>query len=384
MRLFSVFRKSMREQLRSVWMLILTISIAPVFVLVYWFITGGGTTTYKVMVINNDQAGSISASQQIIENIQSLSYANGQPILKVIMSSDRAEAERGLKNREAAALLIFPADFTSTLAAAKEPGFDASTQLTVVGDLTYPYYPLVSIMALTAVDDYVKAELGQNSPVLLEEVPLGASNARTEFEMYVPALLILAVVMMIFQTSMTVAREVEGGTLRRLQMTNMTAFDLLGGISLTQVLISVIAVILTFFTAVLLGFHSQGSLWLAILVGVLTSFSIIGVGLIIACLARTVSEAFIYANFPLLFLMFFTGAAFPIPAVPLFTVGSRTIGLFDVLPPTHAVVALNKVLTLRAGFGDILYEVAALSILSLLYFGIGVWLFQRIRLHKAV
>lgn len=383
MRLFSVFRKSMREQLRSVWLLILTVSIAPVFVLVYWFITGGGTTTYKVMVINNDQAERNSASQQITENIQTLSYANGQPILKVIMSSNRAEAERGLKNREAAALLIFPEDFTSTLAAVKEHGSDASTQLTVVGDLTYPYYPLVSIMALTAVDDYVKAELGQNSPVLLEEVPLGASNARTEFEMYVPALLILSVVMMIFQTSMTVAREVEGGTLRRLQMTNMTAFDLLGGISLTQVLISVIAVMATFLTAVLLGFHSQGSLCLAIFVGVLTSFSIIGVGLIIACLARTVSEAFIYANFPLIFLMFFTGAAFPIPALPLFTVGSRTIGLFDVLPPTHAVVALNKVLTLGAGFGEILYEVAALTSLSLLYFGIGVWLFQRTRLHKS-
>jgi ABC-2 type transport system permease protein len=133
----------------------------------------------------------------------------------------------------------------------------------------------------------------------------------------------------------------------------------------------------------LLGFHSQGSLCLAIFVGVLTSFSIIGVGLIIACLARTVSEAFIYANFPLIFLMFFTGAAFPIPTVPLFAVGSRTIGLFDVLPPTHAVVALNKVLTLGAGFGEILYEVAALTSLSLLYFGIGVWLFQRTRLHKS-
>lgn len=382
MRLFSVFIKSMREQLRSYWMLLLTVSIAPVFVLVYWFITGGGTTTYKIMVINNDQPSAFSASQQIIENIRQLSYADGQPILKVIMSDDRAKAESGLKNREAAALIIFPQDFSSTLESAKETGSQASTRLTMVGDLTYPYYPLVSIMAYTAVDDYVKQELGQISPVVLEEVALGASSARTEFEMYVPALLILAVVMMIFQVAMTVAREVEGGTLKRLQMTNMTSFDLLGGISLTQVLIGVIAVIVTFLTASLLGFRSQGPLWVAVLVGALTSFSIIGVGLIIACLARTVSEAFIYSNFPLVFLMFFTGAAFPIPAVPLFSIGSRTIGLFDILPPTHAVVALNKVLTLGAGFKDILFEVTALTVLSLLYFVIGVWLFQKTRLHK--
>ena len=382
MRLFNVFIKSMREQLRSYWMLLLTVSIAPVFVLVYWFITGGGTTTYKIMVINNDQPSVSSASEQIIENIRQLSYADGQPILKVIMSDDRAQAESGLKNREAAALIIFPQDFSSTLESAKETGSQASTRLTMVGDLTYPYYPLVSIMAYTAVDDFVKQELGQVSPVVLDEVALGASSARTEFEMYVPALLILAVVMMIFQVAMTVAREVEGGTLKRLQMTNMTSFDLLGGISLTQVLIGVIAVIITFLTASLLGFRSQGPLWVAILVGTLTSFSIIGVGLIIACIARTVSEAFIYSNFPLVLLMFFTGAVFPIPVIPLFTIGSRTIGLFDGLPPTHAVVALNKVLTLGAGFKDILYEVTALTVLSLLYFVIGVWLFQKTRLHK--
>jgi len=163
----------------------------------------------------------------------------------------------------------------------------------------------------------------------------------------------------------------------------MTAFDLLGGISLTQVLIGIACVLFTFVTASLLGFHSQGPLWVAILIGAVTSFSIVGVGLMIACLARTVSEAFIYSNFPLIFLMFFTGAVFPIPPMPIFTIGSRTIGMFDFLPPTHAIVALNKVLTLGAGLKDVAYELCMLLILSALYFGIGVWLFNKFRLKKS-
>lgn len=382
MRLIHVFLKSIREQLRSYWLLILSISIAPVFVLLYWMITGGGSTTYRVLIINHDTPAAASVSAAAIEKIQQLSYANGQPILKVTLTEDQTAAEDKLRDREALALIILPENFSSTLLSVKAGQKVDPAKLTIVGDLTNPYYPLVSIMAVSAVDEYVKEMTGQFSPVVLNEVPLGASGARTEFEVYVPALLILAVVMLIFQVSMTITREVENGTLRRLQMTRMTAFDLLGGISLTQVLIGIACVLMTFITASLLGFRSQGPLWVAILIGAVTSFSIVGVGLMIACLARTVSEAFIYSNFPLIFLMFFTGAVFPIPPMPIFTIAGRTIGMFDFLPPTHAIVALNKILTLGAGLKDVAYELCMLLILSAVYFGLGVWLFGKVRLKR--
>jgi ABC-2 type transport system permease protein len=55
--------------------------------------------------------------------------------------------------------------------------------------------------------------------------------------------------------------------------------------------------------------------------------------------------------------------------------------LFDSLPPTHAAVALNKVLSLGAGMDDIVYELSAMTVLSLLYFAAGVWLFRRMHLR---
>jgi hypothetical protein len=54
--------------------------------------------------------------------------------------------------------------------------------------------------------------------------------------------------------------------------------------------------------------------------------------------------------------------------------------LFDFLPPAHAVVALNKVLTLGAGLPEVAYELIALILLSILYFSVGVWLFQRLHM----
>jgi ABC-2 type transport system permease protein len=217
--------------------------------------------------------------------------------------------------------------------------------------------------------------------VELVEIPLGASAARSEFENYVPGLLVLAVVLMVFQAAMTPARDIESGAMRRLRLTPLTAFDYLGGTSLWLGLVSVGAVLLTFLTAVGFGFRSQGPLWLAFLVVAITSLSIIGIGLIVACFSKTVSQAFVIANFPLGFLMFLTGAAFPLPRMNLFTLFGRSIALADLLPPTHAVVALNKVFTLGAGFKDVTYELAALTLLSALYFGIGVWLFQRTQMR---
>ena len=84
--------------------------------------------------------------------------------------------------------------------------------------------------------------------------------------------------MLVFMASMA-AREVEAGTLRRLRLTPVKAFELLGGMSMVLILVGVAAELLALVTAVVLGFRSQGPLWVAVLVGAVTSLSVMGVGL---------------------------------------------------------------------------------------------------------
>jgi ABC-2 type transport system permease protein len=57
------------------------------------------------------------------------------------------------------------------------------------------------------------------------------------------------------------------------------------------------------------------------------------------------------------------------------------VGLFDFLPTTHAVNALNRILTLGAGPGAVLYEIVMLAVLSVIYFAAGVVLFRRFHLE---
>ncbi len=385
MKLLSVFRKSVREQWRDPLTLSLVLIFAPLVVLLYRLFFPTGSTTYTVLVLNQDvgvqQAGGRvwNASNDLQAELKQITYADGSPLLVVEQVADRAAGEARIKNRGAQLLLIIGPEFSQALQSGAAT--DTAT-VTYVGDLTQPYYAVTAVLVNSVVEQFVKAALGQPMPILVTEKPLGASGARTEFENYVPGLFIFAVILLVFSVPMAVAREVEAGTLRRLQITRMRALDFLGGVTLTQVIVGVAALLLALVVALLLGFRSQGSIWVAIAIGAIASLSVVGVGLIVACFSQSVTQAFLLANFPLAFFMFFSGAMFPVPRLTLFYIGGQSVALFDILPTSHAVIALQKIFVLGAGLGEVAYELIALTVLSALYFAIGVWLFKRTQLRS--
>ncbi len=389
MRLVTILRKTLREMSRDKWMLGLTLAFAPFFVFLYWLWFQSGSTVYPVAVINLDQGvqlvdgSTYNAGEDVSAAIRAVTYADGRPLLKVVPVSDQATAESILRDRGATAFIQIPADFSQTIRAMQVGDRSLTTTLIFGGDLSNTYYMIGANLALATVDAYVQQATGQKPPVNYVEKTMGASATRTEFETYVPGTLIFAVILLIFLSSMTVAREIETGTLRRLQLTPMTSFELLGGITIALLLVGAVASILSFLVALALGFHSQGPIWVAILVSVVASLSVIGLGMVVASLTRSVSQAFVVANFPLGLMMFFSGVIFPMPAMKLFTLAGHTISPYDILPPTHAVVALNKILTLGADLGDVAYELTALFVLSVLYFVAGAWLFKRMHLRSA-
>jgi len=389
MRAIVIFRKTLREMSRDVWMLGLTLAFTPFFVVLYWIWFSGGSTTYNVILINQDRGvqspsgSTFNAGDEVIEAIvNEITYADGKPLLKVIHAQDRLEAGPILKDRGAAAFLLIPEDFSETLQKMQNGDRSLSANITFGGDVSNPYYMVAVTLALAGVDGYIQDVTGQQPLIAYVEEPLGASAARSEFETYVPGALIFSVVLLVFLAAMTVAREIETGALQRLQLTRMNSIDLMGGITIALLLIGAVAIASSFGVAVLLGFRSLGPLWVAILVGTIASLSVIGIGMVVASLTRTVSQTFVVANFPLALMMFFSGVIFPMPKVSLFTLAGHDFGLYDILPPTHAVVALNKVLTLGAGLDEVAYELAALTILSVLYFAVGVVLFKRIHLRS--
>jgi hypothetical protein len=70
------------------------------------------------------------------------------------------------------------------------------------------------------------------------------------------------------------------------------------------------------------------------------------------------------------------------PEAPLLTVAGRTVQVYDLVPAAHAGEAMRRVLVLGDGVGAIVYELVALTLLSVLFLGVGVWLYGRLRLKN--
>jgi ABC-2 type transport system permease protein len=157
----------------------------------------------------------------------------------------------------------------------------------------------------------------------------------------------------------------------------MTPFEWFSAVSMTQIIVGLLAMGLTFLTAVALGYRTSGSLAAMMVVGLLSSLSIIAISFLVAASLRTIFDLLTIGCFPFFILMFFSGGMFPLPPLRLFTVGSRSVSINDFLPTTHTISALSSILNYGAGLGDVVPELAAIFLLTVVFFAMGVWLFTR-------
>ena len=183
--------------------------------------------------------------------------------------------------------------------------------------------------------------------------------------------------MIIFSASAAIVREPETGTLERLKISRLRSVEFLGGISLVQIIIAMLSLVLALLTAIALGYSLvPGSLGFILLVSFLTALSMISFSLIVAAMCRSIKEVAIIGTFPLFLLMFFTGAAFPISGGKLFVIGGYQVMLNDILSPKWAVEALSKVLVRGLEVRETLPDMAAIVVLTILYFVVGTWAFR--------
>jgi ABC-2 type transport system permease protein len=114
-----------------------------------------------------------------------------------------------------------------------------------------------------------------------------------------------------------------------------------------------------------------------LVIGLFTSVSIIAISVLVAAAMRTIFDLLTIGCFPFFIMMFFSGGMLPLPDLRLFTLLGHPVNANAILPTTHTEVALGRVLNHGAGLGDIGFELVAISLLTVLYYALGVWLFTR-------
>jgi ABC-2 type transport system permease protein len=380
MKFISIIIRSLKEQWRSFWILLLTLSMGPFFMFVYYLIIESSKPHYDVAIINSDKGYTTESKyvnkgeEYILFFTSSLKDSVNMPFsIKKIKS--RSEGIEDLKNKSTDAFVIIPENFSKQLLAYSKDGL-VSAEIQFYGDLTSVNYLLSALWANESLNSFVKNSTGSGDFLKISETGIGTSSKISDFDLIVPGILIVSVIMLMFTATIAFVSEVENKTILRLKLSRITSFEFVSGITIVQLIVGIISILLTLITAAVLGFAFHGSAAVFILIAVLTSLSIIAFSLIIAALTKTANEVLVVGNFPLFLFMFFTGAAFPFKSEGIFTLFGYPVSLQGLMSPTHAISALNKIMIMQMKFSDIIPEIIFLIVLTFLYFLIGMILFQ--------
>ena len=374
MRWAALVRKSLLESVRDWKILILALAFAPFFVVVMRFYNEAGTTVYRVAVLHHD-AGPRGAA--LVAAIAARRPADGGEVLELREARDSAAGRALLEARAADLVVEIPPDFSAALDTTRATSGAEPATVRSYGDPSNPKYLVAAALADYLAYEYAALVTGQRSPIALDPRTIGQVRRLDDFALYVPALLGLAVMMLLFTAAAPLIREKDKGTLVRLRLSPMTAFEWLAAVSVVQLIVGVVTVGLTYLTALALGYRTSGSLVALVAVAALASLSLVGISVLVAAWLRTIFDLVTVGCFPFFVLMFFSGGMFPLPEVNLLTVGGTTVHANDVLPTTHAIHAFAKVLNLGKGLGDVSGDLLAIAVLTVLAYAAGTWLFAR-------
>jgi len=378
MKFIAVIYKSLVEQFRSFWLLVLTIITAPFFVLVYNLINESYKPSYDIVLVNED-TGTIADSTGAVNLGDSLAAYIGRSVkagFTFNRSGSRFAAEKKINNKKADVVILVPADFSSLMLGSEKTA-EAIPQLEFIGNLTDMNYIISAIGIYDGISSFFSAYLKTEPQFIMKETPIGASGTLSDFDLAIPGLLVLSIVMLMLSASTAFVAEVENRTIQRLKISRIRTFEFLSGASMVQLLVGILSILLTLAAAFALGFRFEGNWPAFLIVAVLTCISIIAFSLIIAAFTRSITQVLVVGNFPLFLFMFFTGAMFPVNAPEWFRLGDYGISITGLMSPSHAVSALYDLLIMKKQLPDIWPQLLCLAVISVVYFGIGMWFFNR-------
>ncbi|MGB9370816.1 MAG: ABC transporter permease [Halobacteriota archaeon] len=276
---------------------------------------------------------------------------------------------------------------------------NVTSLLSVQGDASYINFDTGLRLITTIFDQYkndVTAKAVANAAsggdyrpladyIPIEMQPIAGTQSFSPFDYMVPGLIILAILLQVSLVSASLVRDIERGTLDRLKLSVVRAFDLLFGTLLAWTLVTLAQVPLLIAVATGLGYNYSGgslsSLELAIVIGVIAGMASIALALLIASFAKNEMQALELGAMITLPLAFLGGAFFPLPPQVIEFRG-MTFSVYDALPWTHAISALRSVLTYGTGLSaDIVVQIVWLIVLTAILFVVAVACYSRVRLR---
>lgn len=347
---------------------------------------------YRLLYVNHDTQADAAAGDSateasaadvtaevdgLIAAWEGARHPDGKPVFLIAEVTDVEAARAEVRDRDADLLVEIPPGFSKSLREFRDGAGAAPARLVNHADETNVRGSMAMALSDYVAYTYAATLTRAASPLEVTLESLGSARPLSDFDLYVPALLVLALIMTLFTAATSLVKEVDRGTMTRLMLSRLRTWEFLAAITVNQVLIGLVALGLTYVAAVSVGYRSDGSVAMVLVVGAVTTLGVVAIAVLTSAFLKSMFELLTVGTFPFFILMFFSEVMFPLPRVRVWEIGGNVLYANDVLPPTLGVRALNKVLNHGGGFTDVAFELVVMLILTGGYFALGTWLFRR-------
>lgn len=379
MKLVASVIKSFIENIRDWKVLVMVLVFSPFFILIIYFLYGRASTVYNIGIINSDRGESSAA---LVETINNIKGQDGIGLFHLSTIENMDELKIKVKDKTIDIGVAIPKDYSEISSDADAKEMDEPAIVKFYGSMSNARYTVAAVMVADAVSKQGIAAAKITLPVSVSETFVEKHLPSNEFDGYVPGLMTLSVLMVLFTASASIVKENDKKTLIRLKLSRLGAFNFLTGICIVQAITAAAAIILSYWTALALGYRPEGSFGSILFIGVISSLSMVSISLVVASFLNTVFDVLTIGCFPFFILMFFSGCMLPLPKINVLTIDGHPFGITDILPLTHTVNAFNKILNFGAGLKDILFDAFMIALLTVIYFLTGLVLYQKRKLSK--
>jgi len=375
MKIFDIVQLNFKQLIRDKKNLFFLLLFPAVFMLIFGIGFGDNVESdVDIAVINHDNASGVNLGNELVGVIKDFNSSENESLFTVHEVSSEDKAQKMLENGSVSTILIIPQGFTSDMG----NNMSSLGEIIIKGNPIDADYGIGSSVISGIVSEFSKQIINKVAGQTIPEIELKYEDLN--ISLYAPGLIVFAILMTITVVASNVATEEESGMIKRLRLSKMKTRDYVLGNLISWSFVGVIQVIIMLLVAILVGFKWEGgiyTLFLACIVGIVTTFSSVAVALIIVALSKNAKQASSISPIIAVPLSFIAGAFIPLPDCVIATINNQQIQIYEILPWNQAITAIRQVLTYGQGLDAIFMNLIIILIMGIILLAISVLLFNR-------
>lgn len=332
------------------------------------FGAGGDIEAFNIGMIKSDNEP-YEAFKTVLSDLRQ-NEASERELFTIEEYDSAEDAEAAVKDEQISLYLTVDEDFY--------PGGDGG--VTVYGETLNPLYNATAGIIQSVAAGYMGQDLS-----FYESVSLESQNTQdlSPFDYLAPGLIVYSILILMPGIAQDFTEITEKSYIFRYFTSKTKSWQILLGTGLYQFSLAFVQTLISYATAVAIGFNAEGNVLNGLVVAIPTGIFVVAVGLLIGGAVKKVDTATNIGTMLSIILGFFSGSFISgIGRIWEFELFGSTIQFNDLLPTKWATVAMETVLRDNGSLSDVSGALAYITASSVVLLVISVLIYRQRQLKR--